>query len=255
MATGVDDEKSHKRSLRTVLTQLRHEKVDTDKMMGEIKDIVIKTLFTIQFELSQNYKACQPSDNEGLMAFEVLGFDVLIDKNAKPYLLEVNHAPSFATDSPLDYDIKKNLFIDIFTLLNMSVDRKKAKLNALYEEKKRRMLEKMSLKQRQQNKKDMIAAFQLLQDDFEQMNLGRFERILPLPIKHAMLENQKTQDDPKLSSYQKQLANQQYQALVRQQERYTRLLDTMNGSEEGNGRVLRKKKEEPKEEKPKPAIK
>ena len=91
------------------------------------------------------------------MAFEVLGFDILIDKNAKPYLLEVNHAPSFATDSPLDYEIKKNLFIDLFTLLNMSVDRKKAKLAAIYEEKKQRMLQKMSLKQRQQIKKEQIA--------------------------------------------------------------------------------------------------
>jgi len=30
----------------------------------------------------------------------------LTDK-LKPLLLEVNHAPSFATDSPLDYEIKR----------------------------------------------------------------------------------------------------------------------------------------------------
>lgn len=159
MSTGVDDDKSHKRSLRKVLSQLRQQDVDTEKLMGEIKDIIIKTLFTTQLELSHNYRACQPLDLEGLMAFEILGFDVLIDKNSRPFLLEVNHAPSFATDSPLDYEIKKNLFIDTFKLLNMSIDRKKGKLNALYEEKKQRMMTKLSLKQKHQIKKDQIQNF------------------------------------------------------------------------------------------------
>ena len=150
MATGVDDDKSHKRSLKKVLTRMKIEGIDTDKMMGDIKDVIVKTLFTVQLDLSNNYRSCQPTDLEGLMAFEILGFDILIDKNAKPWLLEVNHAPSFATDSPLDYEIKKNLFCDVFKLLNMSVDRKRAKLMAIYEEKKLRMMQKLSLKQRQQ---------------------------------------------------------------------------------------------------------
>lgn len=189
------------------------------------------------------------------MAFEILGFDILIDKNAKPCLLEVNHAPSFATDSPLDYEVKKNLFIDTFKLLNMSIDRKKAKLNALYEEKKQRMMTKLSLKQKHEIKKELMLKFQAQHEDFEQDHLGNYERILPLPIRQAMLQNQKTQDDPKLSAYQKQLANQQYQALVRQQERYNRLLESMNNSDENNARIIRKKREEAKEEKPKPAKK
>jgi tubulin polyglutamylase TTLL6/13 len=36
------------------------------------------------------------------MCFEILGFDVIIDKKGKPYLLEVNHAPSFNDDTALD---------------------------------------------------------------------------------------------------------------------------------------------------------
>lgn len=80
------------------------------------------------------------------MCFQILGFDIILDKNCKPFLLEVNHAPSFATDSPLDYEIKKGLFVDTFTLLGLSVKKKKAKLKRLFEEKKDRMMTKLTLK-------------------------------------------------------------------------------------------------------------
>ena len=44
--------------------------------------------------------------------FELLGFDVLIDSDLKPWLLEVNLSPSLACDSPLDLKIKHSLFVD-----------------------------------------------------------------------------------------------------------------------------------------------
>ena len=46
MAESVDDDTSHKRSLQMVLQRLKNDNQDTDKLMGEIKDIVIKTLLT-----------------------------------------------------------------------------------------------------------------------------------------------------------------------------------------------------------------
>ena len=80
------------------------------------------------------------------MCFEILGFDIILNHKGKPFLLEVNHAPSFATDSPLDYAVKKQLFIDTFRFLNLSIDRKKAKVLGQYEEKKNRMMTKLTLK-------------------------------------------------------------------------------------------------------------
>ena len=73
------------------------------------------------------------------MCFEILGFDIILDKNCKPFLLEVNHAPSFATETPLDYEIKKKLFQDTFQLLGLSVERKRAKVLKMYEDRKNRM--------------------------------------------------------------------------------------------------------------------
>lgn len=60
------------------------------------------------------------------MVFEILGFDVMLDYKLRPWLLEINHSPSFTTDTPLDYKIKKNLLMDVISLLNMNVQRKKA---------------------------------------------------------------------------------------------------------------------------------
>lgn len=54
-------------------------------------------------------------------------------------LLEVNHAPSFATDSPLDYEVKSKLFIDMFKLLGLSLECKQAKIIATHEEKMNRL--------------------------------------------------------------------------------------------------------------------
>jgi tubulin polyglutamylase TTLL6/13 len=123
--TKIDDDNAHKRTLTKTLERLKWDGHDTDRLMAEMKDIIIKTLLPIQKDLSHNYHACQPADVEGLMCFEILGFDIIIDRDLKPLLLEVNHAPSFATGSPLDYDIKSKLFKDTFQLLGMSVDKKK----------------------------------------------------------------------------------------------------------------------------------
>ena len=59
------------------------------------------------------------------MCFELLGFDIMLDSECQPSLLEVNLSPSFMTDSPLDDEIKSKLMRDLFKLLGMSVQNKK----------------------------------------------------------------------------------------------------------------------------------
>jgi len=41
------------------------------------------------------------------MSFELLGFDILLDENLKPILLEVNSYPSFAIDGEVDKQVKE----------------------------------------------------------------------------------------------------------------------------------------------------
>jgi len=55
------------------------------------------------------------------MCFEIFGFDILLDSKLKPWLLEVNHNPSFSCGSPLDLKIKKGVVKDAMRLINVNL--------------------------------------------------------------------------------------------------------------------------------------
>ena len=49
--------------------------------------------------------------------FELLGFDIILDEALRPWLLEVNHSPSFAVESALDERIKSRMLSDLLQAL------------------------------------------------------------------------------------------------------------------------------------------
>lgn len=53
------------------------------------------------------------------MHLELYGFDILIDSNLKPWLLEVNLSPSLNCDSPLDVRLKSAMLADLLTLVGI----------------------------------------------------------------------------------------------------------------------------------------
>jgi tubulin polyglutamylase TTLL4 len=57
--------------------------------------------------------------------FEIYGFDIIIDANFRPWLLEVNVSPSLSSSSPMDKYIKTLLLSDSFYLCGLKIfDRK-----------------------------------------------------------------------------------------------------------------------------------
>lgn len=79
--------------------------------------MVNKSLIAIQPMLAQHYAQAFPYGNDGFQCFEVLGYDVMLDAKLKPWIIEVNHSPSFCTDTPLDLAVKKGLIADTMNLV------------------------------------------------------------------------------------------------------------------------------------------
>jgi hypothetical protein len=61
-----------------------------------------------------------PPPSPGCRCFELLGLDVLLDSAMRPWLLEVNHSPSFTCDTPLDWQIKRAAIDEALQLLALS---------------------------------------------------------------------------------------------------------------------------------------
>lgn len=51
--------------------------------------------------------------------FELYGFDVLLDDNLKPWLIEINASPSMTANTPTDYDTKCGLLEDTYAVLDI----------------------------------------------------------------------------------------------------------------------------------------
>ena len=85
----------------------------------QIKDIIVKTLIVGQPYMSHIYRSCQPEDHDNSMCYQILGFDIMIDRHFKPWLIEVNVACSLASSSPLDRRVKHFMMTDLLHLVGV----------------------------------------------------------------------------------------------------------------------------------------
>ncbi|KAM9341326.1 tubulin polyglutamylase TTLL5 [Symphorus nematophorus] len=104
----------NKWSMSAVLRYLKQEGKDTTLLMQQVEDLIIKALLSAELQIATACKMFVPHKTN---CFELYGFDVLIDSNLKPWLLEVNLSPSLACDAPLDLKIKASMIADMFSLV------------------------------------------------------------------------------------------------------------------------------------------
>lgn len=118
------DDHGMKWSLAAFMKYLEQTKaIDTDLFWSRIYDIILKSVISGEnLIFNAIKKTCIHRTN----CFEVFGYDVLIDSDLKPWLIEINLSPSLACDSPIDLEIKSNLISNTLNLVGIKqFDRKK----------------------------------------------------------------------------------------------------------------------------------
>eukprot|EP00357_Protocruzia_adherens_P018190 CAMPEP_0114995708 /NCGR_PEP_ID=MMETSP0216-20121206/13887_1 /TAXON_ID=223996 /ORGANISM="Protocruzia adherens, Strain Boccale" /LENGTH=405 /DNA_ID=CAMNT_0002359795 /DNA_START=194 /DNA_END=1408 /DNA_ORIENTATION=- len=86
--------------------EMTRGKEKTDRCFDEIQNIVYQSLKAVQ-SVMINDRHC----------FECYGYDILIDDNLKPWLIEVNASPSLSATSEPDRILKMSLIRDIFQIV------------------------------------------------------------------------------------------------------------------------------------------
>ncbi|EPT25272.1 Tubulin-tyrosine ligase family protein [Toxoplasma gondii TgCatPRC2] len=105
-----DEELGGKWSLRNVKQFLitKYGETRVNELMLQIQQLMLKPLIAVS-KVMINDKHC----------FELYGYDIIIDAQLKPWLLEVNASPSLTASTPLDYSFKIGLLDDVLTIVDM----------------------------------------------------------------------------------------------------------------------------------------
>lgn len=103
----------------------------------------------------------------------------MLDSKCKPWLLEVNQSPSFGTDSPLDYKIKKLVIGDAFNLLNCSYSKRIEHIKRKKEEMQKRILTGKTCKIGGEDKEKLRQEKLDERFEFEKHRMGGYELIFP----------------------------------------------------------------------------
>ncbi|PAA94322.1 hypothetical protein BOX15_Mlig007903g3, partial [Macrostomum lignano] len=107
------DGSGHKWSLQALWTRLRSEGRNPLAVWESVKLVVLKALLSGQAHIANQVRLlCRRS----CCAHELFGFDILLDEDLRPWLLEVNVSPSLNTDTQLDNRIKDAVIADALRL-------------------------------------------------------------------------------------------------------------------------------------------
>lgn len=118
-----------KRSLKDTFAALKDRGIDVDQLWTSTIDVINSAVLSVHPKLRKAYRTVVPKGSTLHLptstCYEILGVDVMYDSSLKPWLIEVNHAPSFRGGSKIDSRIKAGVMRQALQLLRVSTNRKK----------------------------------------------------------------------------------------------------------------------------------
>ncbi|KAM6152909.1 tubulin monoglutamylase TTLL4 [Erethizon dorsatum] len=103
----------HKWALKALWKYLSQKGINSDIIWEKIKDVVVKTIISSEPYVTSLLKMYV---RRPYSCHELFGFDIMLDENLKPWVLEVNISPSLHSNSPLDISIKGQMIRDLLNL-------------------------------------------------------------------------------------------------------------------------------------------
>ena len=95
---------------------LKRINIDFGLIKTRISDIIIKSIISIYQNLTLELNQNKLNDNN---FYDLLGYDIILTKDYKPYLLEINTGPSLIIYNILEKTIKTNLLIDTLNIVGI----------------------------------------------------------------------------------------------------------------------------------------
>ncbi|XP_017855426.1 tubulin polyglutamylase TTLL4 isoform X2 [Drosophila busckii] len=126
----------HKWTLQSLWSCLENRGVNTKRLWATLRNLVIRGIVSGESGLNRMYRQ---NVNFRYNCYELFGFDVLLDENLVPWLLEINISPSLHSELPLDLHVKGPL---IQAVLNTALYQVPPKLN---ERQQREILDELQL--------------------------------------------------------------------------------------------------------------
>ncbi|KAF0026863.1 hypothetical protein F2P81_021600 [Scophthalmus maximus] len=118
--TNSDDKacQGHKWALKALWMYLNLRGINTTLIWEKIKDIVVKTIIASEPYVNSLLKMHVRTPYS---CHELFGFDIMLDENLKPWILEVNISPSLHSNTALDVTIKGQMIRDLLNLAGFRI--------------------------------------------------------------------------------------------------------------------------------------
>ncbi|XP_064456717.1 tubulin monoglutamylase TTLL4-like isoform X2 [Ornithodoros turicata] len=119
----------HKWSIKALRGYLENLGVDFNKLWDQMVQIIIKTFICCETPIN---RVIEKHTSSKYTCYELFGFDILLDEDLIPWLLEVNISPSLRSSTPVDWDVKGQVVKDLLNIVGYQIPQKPQDTSVLH---------------------------------------------------------------------------------------------------------------------------